>query len=412
MCKVRALHFTLHDTRLKLSTKPFTTPGSLKSGDFISCTTTTTHPSHSHSHSDCCPHAHSTTALLQQHWHDQQLLSNNTEPIHNSTFDACPFGGHACCVVSTQAVPCQWYFDNQDVLGEDRQGAAWYCANRFVVSEYLPIGLIIMEQGDGEDDELEEGEVEDDGPVAGWNGFGELRDELPSFPADEVLYSDEIIEAPASVPESLGLYGDRDEVLRLGEELWRDKEFLGRTISAAQACLDSLERELGNEDLFKLMARDATTLLRWVRLARRLVREVQNAELDVAETFRGMMKHSGFVLSALNRMPGPGQSFTTPDGLYSVSREELDLGQLDTQQVIGACEGPLKQSAILTKRLQAVEEVLKVPKRLKARSHRTVRGGPIHALWGGAKTRKTGKKGKSEESRVESPERLRKTQLR
>jgi hypothetical protein len=345
------LHFSATDLRVRLATTLFTDNGD---GDFINPAAINPCP---------CDHT-ATTALIRRHWRDEARAGNQ-----NPHFENCPW--HNCCVIWEQVIPCQWYWDNQDVLGEDPAGVEEHCPNRFVVSEYRPITMLFEK---GEDAEVSGMEMQ-----SGWTSC-----EVPVFPAGDLLYSDEIFEASATDVESYGLYVDRAEVQRLGEELWNDKLFLKRAIECAQQALDELEREFREDAVLKLFAKQPMKFMPRFRVARNYVKEVQGAERDAADSFRRMMKHAGFVLGALGTMPRPGESLTTPDGSYSVSREQLDLGQLDREAVIDACDGRLKQAAVLAKRLRSVKAILRVPKRVRNRHARRTkypRDAPIPACF-------------------------------
>lgn len=62
-------------------------------------------------------------------------------------------------------------------------------------------------------------------------------------------------------------------------------------------------------------------------LAKTRIREFKEVQWDAADLWRDMMKHMWFVLTALGRRPGEGESAVPADGAYSVSREERNLAQ-------------------------------------------------------------------------------------
>ncbi|KAK4095662.1 hypothetical protein N658DRAFT_403958, partial [Parathielavia hyrcaniae] len=228
--------------------------------------------------------------------------------------------------------------------------------NYYILSEYQPISMVL-------EDEQEHNSEEESSVHPSWTGFGDVLGQLPLFPAGDLLYSDELISAGASDAEIDGFYEDRSQMQRHGEELCTDKELLTKAISLARACLDSLERDLADDAFLKCFAEKPMMHLRRVTLARMCVREVQGAEREAADSFRGMMKRAGFVLGALNTMPREGKSLKTRDGSYSVSREMLDLGQVDRQAVIDACDGPLKQAVVLGERFGSIKSLVEIPKR-------------------------------------------------
>ncbi|KAK4106670.1 hypothetical protein N658DRAFT_555488 [Parathielavia hyrcaniae] len=316
MCKVRIIQLSKHDVRLRLATKLFSDAGD---GDYISPT-------------------------LQRCQQDED--EDPRPALDFRACRACPW--HNCCVIWYQAVVCQWYYDNAEVLA-DREDVELYCPN---CNGLCPSMVLEEEQEDDSEENMH----------PSWTSFGDALGRLTLFPAGE------LIDPPAAGAldaESDGFYDDRSQMQRHGEELCIDKELLAKGISLARACLDSLERDLADDAFLRSFAEEPMMHLLRVRLARKCVREVQGAEREAADSFRGMMKRAGFVLGALNTMPREGQSLTTRDGSYSVSREMLDLGKLDRQAVIDACDGPLEQSAVLTERFISIKGLVEIPKRLR-----------------------------------------------
>ncbi|KAK4154251.1 hypothetical protein C8A00DRAFT_14615 [Chaetomidium leptoderma] len=356
MCKVRIVHFSGHDVRVQVATQLFSAPGSDGGGDYTSTAIM--------SKCDC---THRTQELLEQ----QPPPANTTTPRRRQRFDPCPW--HICCAIYYQAVLCQWYWDLHDDGGlapEQQLGIESDCPNCFIVSEYYPIGMILDKK-----EEKEEGEVDE------WVLGGKGGRELPAFLASDLFYSADLYDpGPPDSEQSYGLFEDRSAVQHYGEELWLHKAQLHKAISMASACLDSLEEELGVEDGLQFFAEDPTLLLNRVKIARQLVKEVWYTEYDAASAFKGIMRHAAFALAALHKMPREGESVTSADGSYSVSREQLDLGEVGIQAVIDVCDGPLKQVGELTARLQALKAVLQVPKRRQSRGFRNRRKALIPAM--------------------------------
>jgi hypothetical protein len=352
MCKVRTVHFSAHDHRDVIATKLFSSPGD---GDFAS--------PYVLRKSEACGYPST---------YNSDLLHNN--PDVGDRFDICPF--HHCCVLFYQRMLCSWYYVNRDVLGLDGvPDMELYCPNALVLGEYQKIDLLVEQRKP--EIKLEPGEDEDQEGEEEWK-------EIPVFPAGELFYSEELLEGSVAVPDadSFGLYRDRMEAVRAGHDLWIHKEILEGSISIATYNLDDMERALGDDDGIKeFVASPYILLLRW-RIAQRLVRSVQWAELTAADMFISMMKHTGFTLTALNKMPAEGQSVAAADGSYSVSREQLDLGELDNRAVIDVFDGPLKQAANLAQRLQAVMDIfMRIPKRNNnKRPAQNLRRGPVPAM--------------------------------
>jgi hypothetical protein len=344
MCKVRVVHFSSHDHRDVIATKLFSSPGD---GDFASPFVTR--------RSDAC-------GCLPTYSCD--LITDN--PHVSYRFNACPF--HNCCMLHYQRMLCSWYYENRDGLGlDDVPDAEMYCPNAFVLSEYQNIDVLVEKRKSAVDKEAEEEE---------WK-------EIPVFPAGELFYSHQLLEGSLPVPDadSFGLYRDRVEVVRVGQDLWIHKEVLQGSISIASYNLDDMERAFSEDDgINGFVASPYIFLLRW-RIARRLVRSVEWAELTAAGMFIDMMRHAGFAFAALNKMPDEGQSVAAADGLYSISREQLEFGGLDRRAVIDAFDGPLKQANNLAQRLQAVMEIfMRITKRNNTkRPVRNPRRNPVPA---------------------------------
>lgn len=262
MCKVRVVHFSAHDHRDVLATKLFSSPGD---GDFAS-------PFVMRKSEACgCPSTYS-----------RDVLYNN--PDASTRFDVCPF--HNCCVLHYQSLLCRWYYENHDQLGlGDVLDVEMYCPNSLVVSEYQKIDLLVEKRKPAVGQEEEEEEE--------WK-------EIPVFPVGELFYSHVLLEGSLPVPDadSFGLYRDRMEVVRVGQDLWIHKEVLQGSISIASYNLDDLERAVSDDGGIKeFVASPYTFLLRW-RIAQRLVRSVEWAERTAAGMFIDMMKHAGFTLAA------------------------------------------------------------------------------------------------------------------
>ncbi|KAK3305663.1 uncharacterized protein B0T15DRAFT_511558 [Chaetomium strumarium] len=333
MCKIRIVHFSSHDVRTPIATHPFSdTPSN---ADFIA-------PNLIH-RCDCTLNAASLLDL------PENRAAPGTLPLN-----ACPW--HNCCLIWYQAVLCRWYWDNREALGlnldDEQPEPETRCPNCFVVGEYHPIRMVLdLEQsierwGDGWEYTTSTSGL----PVR------EGGDKLPSFPAEELFYSREIIDADQVGAESAGLHEDRMRVPVLGQKLRTAKEQLKKAIFVACAALDSLEDDLGMGEGIKRIVDDPAFLLLRLREAQDLVREVRYAEVMSALAFGDLMESVGFVLTALNKMPGEGHSVTSRDGLYSVSRDQLNMAELEATAIADACDGPLKQSPELRERLRVIKD--------------------------------------------------------
>ncbi len=187
----------------------------------------------------------------------------------------------------------------------------------------------------------------------------------------------------------MGLYEDRIEVEVKGREMWERKEALQRACEAVAECVKGLEEEFcGTTDWeVRITVEDRMVLLLHVRMAQKLVREAKRAEVCAVEAYRDMMKHASYAFMALGKIPGHGESVTSRDGAYSVSREQLDIRGLDVRGVINACDGPLKQAGKLCQRLQDIENVWEVRKQIKRHGLKGLRNKPLSGVLG-ARVRK------------------------
>jgi hypothetical protein len=351
MCKIRIVHFSAHDVRTPIATHPFSDTAS--NADYIS-------PNLIH-RCDCTLNAASLLDLQQE---NNRNGTPGTLPL-----SACPW--HNCCLIWYQAVLCRWYWDNREALGLDQEPEAELrCPNCFVVGEYHPTRMVL---------DLDHWAGQYDSEFPTWEGGDRVSgDELPSFPAEELFYSRDIIDVDAEAvdEDSAGLHEDRMRVPVLGQKLRMAKKQLKKAIFVADAALESLEADLGMSEGIKRIVEDPTLLLLRLREAQDLVREVRYAEVMSALAFGDLMEAVGFVLTALNKMPDEGQNVTSLDGSYSVSREELDMADLEATAIADACDGPLKQSAKLREQLQVIKDAVDVFRRRETGTRR----GDLHSI--------------------------------
>ncbi|KAL2163348.1 hypothetical protein VTH06DRAFT_5405 [Thermothelomyces fergusii] len=143
MCKIRIIHFSEHDVRIRISTDPFSAPGG--EADFI-CS-------------------------------NEVVSAISSSSSSSSRYAHCPW--HQCCVTAYQALLCQWYWNHAAAAallghenGDDDVAETW-CPNRLVMHEHHPIGMLLS----GE---------------AAWGKEEDGAVPLVPFPAGDLLYSDGI----------------------------------------------------------------------------------------------------------------------------------------------------------------------------------------------------------------------------
>lgn len=354
MCKIRVCHFSPHNVAVPIATSLFSSPGDARS-DFISATITTP--------CECDPGA------------SLDLLEHNSR---GGDRDVMGCLWHECCVIAYQPVVCQWYWDlSEDLQIEYVQTTLveMECPNSFTAHEYYPIGMVL--------DHVDEKQDGSGGRVRlpGFNVWGQMRADLAAFPAAELFYSWRVYEDAVAGPASLGLFDDRREVEKHGQQLWKQKAELINTIARAEVNLEWLEESLSDVAGIQWFGEDPMMVLRMMRWVQTLLRQAQREELEAAESFRGMMRHAGFVFTVLGKMPSIGESVTAAKGSYSISRAQLDLARLGPQGIIDACDGPLKQVSGFKRRMQQVQKVLSLPKKLQSPCTRDLRRGvPISAM--------------------------------
>ncbi len=314
MCKVRRIHFTSHDVRARVATNPFTALGG--PDEFIS-----TQPKNCHCRG----------GLIKP------LLQANAASVSASHFRECAY--HQCCVLwSSPQVLCQWPGQIPDV-----EGAA-DCPNYREDNEYWPIEMVLNTSG-----------WDRQAGVCGSEGWKQTGEETPMFPAEELFYSDDILEGDAGVPESEGLESDRGMAEYYGERLQAIKVKLQRVILKSETKIARLEWILGTDPGHEWASANPYAF-RWdVGFAKSWILDVYNVEQEAAAAFRLMMKFTGFVLTVLDRMPAKKESITTADGSYTISREQLDIGDLEAPSAVrDACDGPLKQAENLQRRYREI----------------------------------------------------------
>ncbi len=320
MCRFRVIHFTPHDVRVPLATNPFSIPGG--PDEFMS------------TRSEWC---HNCTDPFRS------ILDANVGS--RGLFQQCD--RHGCCVQwSTLESSCQWN------VGQGHHLPAASCLNRLDVNEFRHIRMVIDTTGAHDHDASVR--------VCGsenWEWAGEMR----PFPAEDMLYSNEIVVNEDEIPGSLSMVEERTRVEGYAEELWRVKGELQQGIVATEECLQGLELSLGGDVEFGLEHGlvDLTHLTDCVLLARELIRGVSESEVEAVRCFANSMEAMGILLTALEKMPAEGESITSTDGSFTVSQDQLNIGTLvEDADLLSACEGPLKQAGNLWRRLQEIEKVL------------------------------------------------------
>ena len=311
MCRARHIHFTAHDVRVPIATQPFTALGG--PDEFLSTKYTKCH---------CVDR---TTALLEA----------NASLVSASHFQSCL--QHGCCVQwCFPAARCEWFWNNPDM------GPMTSCPNYREDNEYRPIAMVMDTTGaDGK------------AAVGGCGDWQRTGEETPLFPAAEMFYSDENGEGHAAIPGSWGLSGDRREVERCGRDLREAKEDLQERISRLETYIEGLEQTLSTDTDLKVALANPLTFQLRMEVADGMIRRLDHAELGAASFFGWMMKYTGFVLTVIDRMPAEGESIAAADGSYTISRQQLDIGDLEKASAMrDACDGPLNQAGNLRMRFR------------------------------------------------------------
>lgn len=274
-------------------------------------------------------------------------------------FESCPW--HGCCVTSHQTIKCQWLWENGDRVPPDVWLPESHCPNFFTNNEYYPISTILPDRN-----------------ALPWDQW-ESKDRLPYFPAAELFYSATITDATPTDNESRGLWQDRMEVQHLGWKLHGQKKVLKLAIEEASQLVERLEAEFSHPDRRLCFATVTRSLFIQLRMARRAIQVVERAEGEVVDMYQQMMRRTAAVLTMLNRMPSPGHTLTVADGTFSISREQLELGEAGREDVLDACERPLNKSRVLWKRLDDAVGGLLTPKKVKNNRGKGYRNRPIPA---------------------------------
>ena len=272
---------------------------------------------------------------------DMRALLNLPNESEGS-FEMCPW--HVCCIMWYQTARCQWYWDNREQLALDAESQPEFlCPNCFIGNEYYPATEVL------------EGAER----LQGWLEWQKTN--TRSFPA-EMFYSHQVV--AADDVEGHGLYEERIMVQEHGEKLWKQKEELKEAIRRSSFLLDVLNHELVGDRGIQHLIKDPLTLMSSIQSAKKHVQHAEYIELEAAALYGKMMKYAESVLTSLDRMAGTGDSVTSSDGSFSLSRDQLDLGGLDPAAIIEACDGPLKQVKTLQERFKRIEEMLEVLQRL------------------------------------------------
>ncbi len=320
MCKDRSVHFSMHDKRVHLATAPFTAQGGpdeyVSSSAFYPCN---------------CDKKEVIYRIIRANPQIADGELGHSSPDGPAYHD-CP--EHNCCIVWTQLQPCQYYYGHQGEIDAPEE-----CINYLLVGKQLPISAA----------------------VDGFNGTGGWAAvHWPTFPAAELFYSEHIIEEQSEHPDSRGLCRDRREVLRFARALWMRKGELQKANIKSELALRKIEAECSRWwATEKLPPGKAKELWELWGAAEYHVYHADVTEVMAAHDFARMMKYAGISLTILRKMPAPGESISSADGSYTLSREQLDLGNHNNIDAVrSACDGPLKQSAGLHSRLKQAKEDL------------------------------------------------------
>ncbi|KAH6623426.1 hypothetical protein F5144DRAFT_658080 [Chaetomium tenue] len=330
MCKVRIIHFSNHDGRIPIATDPFSEPGG--PSDFTSSTVV-----------DKCSC-------------QNPIISLPPKVPGLDLYKKCDW--HDCCARCYQTVKCRWFQQNTDEVPVDHRMPEEHCPNVLYISEYHPITTVLPDT------------TILAAPWKRWEG----EDRAPYFPTAELFYSATIIDADAPNEEIVRLSRDRLDVERLGSKMRVQKAMLKAFVSLATQAVEKLEMRVDGSKGHKGLATTPE--------AHNFVKIVERAESLVVDTYQQMMRRSTSVLTMLDKMPEPGESLTVADGAFSISREQLDFGDLGRQDVLDACQGPLNKSKDLWKRFNDAVAALRARKRVAKKGVKGSRKGPIPANHG------------------------------
>ena len=312
MCRVRIIHFTPHDVRVPIATQLFTALGG---PDEFTATQLT---------KDCRCLDSAT-----------QLLETNKALGNPSCFQRGRV--HRCCVQRTfPAVRCQWMLDHMDPMHNPAE-----CPNYLEDNEYWPIEMVVDTTGsDAKAEVCASGD---------WKRAGEER---PFFPAAELFY-DENVEEWLGNPGTYDLKTHRFMAEACGQDLLEAKGVVQQLLVKTETCLQELEQTLSTDAGLEWAALNPLTFWSRVEMAEGLIQKLNRAELGAARLFKEMMRYIRVVLTVIERMPDEGGNIAALDGSYTISREQLDIGNLrKPEEVRDACDGTLKQAANFRDRLR------------------------------------------------------------
>ncbi|KAK4130609.1 hypothetical protein BT67DRAFT_390663 [Trichocladium antarcticum] len=339
MCKIRLVHFALHDVRNITATQLFSRPHTPGNGDFVS------------------------TGLVRRCECDADLPAQLglAEDANNDSGGGGGGGGaagletcawHRCCAMWYQTVRCQWYWDHAEHADlAAREQPEFACPNCYIASEYHPAAAVLAAGG------AQELERRLPGARLDWDGAG-----LRPFPAG-VLYSHEVFAVDPLLWASHPLYDRRTMVQERGEWLCLEKVKLQMAVEHASSSLDGLEADLAGDGRIQAFVDDPMGIVRRLQIARRCVRDARGIELAAAALYGKMMEDAGYVFAFLGKMPGGGESVVASDGSYAISKEHLDLAGADPSAIVAACDGPLKQVGRLQERLARLTTLVDVTRR-------------------------------------------------
>ncbi|KAL1837759.1 hypothetical protein VTJ49DRAFT_3423 [Mycothermus thermophilus] len=331
MCKIRTVHYTLHDHRRLISMQLFSSPDEdvLVGG----------------SKSRVCNCPPDFASEIPEHADNVRRL-RGLSPCSSH---------HPCCLCHRNVTLCQAYLDKHGLKEHPRTPEGGWtdldeCPNTIWLDHFHKIGALFPEGSFGHLDE-------DD-----WHY-------IPTFPADELFYSDDITQCFPANPDSSALQVDRVIACNGAMSMHTSKLKLKDAIETADNFLDAFENYLTafavNQSHFRNKAPlnddQLHHLMWWCKKSKDTVSQVESAELQTALLYVGVMKYASSTLEALQRLPAPGESIRSRDGRCSLSREQLDHGKLTPREAIAACDGPLKQrDALQTRLMNCILRVLRL----------------------------------------------------
>jgi len=253
------------------------------------------------------------------------------------SFEQCT--SHNCCATWYHVTYCQWLKNNHNWnQGMDNNlEAENECPNYLLVHHYHSRALAGWKPSPWE--------IEDEGVNA------------PRFNVAEMFYTDRPVDVVESGPIAQGssiddaytaLHYSRASMMYCAARLWLSKEEHKKVVQRAMAIMDDFEMEWAfqgryNDEYAAPIMRAIMSLLR-------------DSEGILVTFYKDFLVHLGIVLDCLGKRPEEGETFTAPDGSFSISYSQLALGTAHRETIKNGCSGALLVSPIILKRYQALKD--------------------------------------------------------